>query len=109
MSEAGRRPQEAEALIRDLYTEHGRSLLAYTARLTGVDHGFAEDMVPETLLRAWKHADRLTEDVSSVRGWLLTVARNLVTDRLRTKAVRPAEIAERPDRPPSRTAIRSRW
>lgn len=94
-----RRPESAEALIRSLYAEHGRSLLAYATRLTG-DRAAAEDVVQETLVRAWKHADNLVEGKGSVRGWLLTVARNIVTDRARARAVRPAEVAEVEDRPP---------
>lgn len=93
----GRR--DAETLIRALYAEHGRSLLAYATRLTG-DRAAAEDVVQETLLRAWKHADDLTSGHGSIRGWLLTVARNLVTDRARARAVRPAEVADVVDRPP---------
>src|SRR6266511_653762 len=96
-----RRPRESsdEALIRTLYHEHGRSLLAYATRLTG-DRAAAEDVVQETLLRAWKHADDLSEGRGSVRGWLLTVARNIVTDRARARAARPAEVADVEDRPP---------
>jgi RNA polymerase sigma-70 factor, ECF subfamily len=94
-----RGPEAAETLIRSLYAEHGRSLLAYATRLTG-DRAAAEDVVQETLLRAWKHADDLTEAKGSVRGWLLTVARNIVTDRARARAVRPAEVADVEDRPP---------
>ncbi len=92
-------PHDAEILIRELYAEHGRSLLAYATRLTG-DRAAAEDVVQETLLRAWKHADDLTSGRGSVRGWLLTVARNLVTDRARARAVRPTEVADVVDRPP---------
>jgi RNA polymerase sigma-70 factor (ECF subfamily) len=89
----------AEALIRSLYAEHGRSLLAYATRLTG-DQAAAEDVVQETLLRAWKHAGDLVEGKGSVRGWLLTVTRNIVTDRARARAVRPAEVGEVEDHPP---------
>jgi len=92
-------PHDAETLIRALYAEHGRSLLAYATRLTG-DRAAAEDVVQETLLRAWKHADDLTSGRGSVRGWLLTVARNLVTDRARARAARPAEVADVVDKPP---------
>ncbi|GAA1569919.1 sigma-70 family RNA polymerase sigma factor [Kribbella karoonensis] len=90
---------DAETLIRTLYAEHGRSLLAYATRLTG-DRAAAEDVVQETLLRAWRHADDLAAGKGSVRGWLLTVARNLVTDRARARAARPAEVADVVDRPP---------
>jgi RNA polymerase sigma-70 factor, ECF subfamily len=91
--------EAAEALVRSLYAEHGRSLLAYATRLTG-DRAAAEDVVQETLVRAWKHADDLTGGKGSVRGWLLTVARNIVTDRARARAVRPVEVADVVDRPP---------
>ena len=91
------RPAVAETLIRSLYEQHGRSLLAYATRLTG-DRAAAEDVVQETLLRAWKHADDLVEGKGSVRGWLLTVARNIVTDRARARAVRPAEVTAVVDR-----------
>lgn len=87
-----------EDLIRTLYQEHGRSLLAYAVRLTG-DRAAAEDVVQETLLRAWKHADDLEHGIGSVRGWLLTVARNIITDRARARAVRPAEVSQTVDVP----------
>ncbi|MFD4600593.1 sigma-70 family RNA polymerase sigma factor [Streptomyces sp. NPDC058464] len=82
-----------EVLIRSLYEEHGRALLAYAQRLTN-DHAAAEDVVQETLIRAWKNQESLLNGKGSVRGWLLTVARNIITDRYRAKAVRPTEVAE---------------
>lgn len=88
----------AEELIKSLYAEHGRSLLDYATRLTG-DRAAAEDVVQETLLRAWKHADSLRSGVGSVRGWLLTVVRNLVTDRARARAARPTEVNQPVDVP----------
>ncbi|GGP63491.1 sigma-70 family RNA polymerase sigma factor [Saccharothrix coeruleofusca] len=88
-----------EALIRSLYEEHGRALLAYATRLTG-DRAAAEDVVQETLVRAWRHPEALVNGKGSVRGWLLTVTRNLVTDRIRAKAARPREVAESPATPP---------
>lgn len=88
-----------EDLIRFLFAEHGRSVLAYATRLTG-DRAAAEDVLQETLLRAWRHADNLRNDSKgSVRGWLLTVARNIVTDRARARAVRPQEVGEPIDVP----------
>ena len=45
-------PESAEAqLIRALHDEHTRALLAYALRLTGGDHGRAEDAVQETILK----------------------------------------------------------
>ncbi|HEV7450140.1 MAG TPA: sigma-70 family RNA polymerase sigma factor [Pseudonocardiaceae bacterium] len=97
-----RRRQKAhgEDLVRSLYAEHGKSLLAYATRLTN-DRAAAEDIVQETLLRAWKHADALKSGQGSVRGWLLTVARNIVTDRYRAKAARAAEVGEQDQQAPA--------
>lgn len=82
-----------EALVRSLYAEHGRALLAYATRLTG-DRAAAEDVVQETLVRAWRNPEVLVNGRGSVRGWLLTVTRNLVVDRVRARAARRAEVAE---------------
>lgn len=80
-----------EALVRSLYAEYGRMLLGYAYRLTG-DRQRAEDVVQETLLRAWRHAESLSAERGSVRSWLLTVARNVVVDMARARQVRPLEI-----------------
>jgi RNA polymerase sigma-70 factor (ECF subfamily) len=91
-----RRPASSdEALIRALYEEHGGALLAYATRLTG-DRGSAEDVLQETLIRAWRHAESLSEASGSIRGWLFTVARNIITDKMRAKAARPVEVAVSP-------------
>ncbi len=97
-----RKAVRGEDFVRFLYAEHGRALLAYATRLTN-DRAAAEDVVQETLLRAWKHADSLRDDSrGSVRGWLLTVARNLVTDRVRARAARPQEVGEPTEAPSQR-------
>jgi RNA polymerase sigma-70 factor (ECF subfamily) len=94
-----RREVADEALVRSLFQEHGRAMLAYATQLTR-DRAAAEDVVQETLLRAWKHADDLGNDSKgSVRGWLLTVARNIITDRARARASRPQEVGEPVDVP----------
>jgi RNA polymerase sigma-70 factor, ECF subfamily len=82
-----------EALIRALYADHGRALLAYVQRLTG-DRAAAEDVVQETLVRAWRKSDAMTNGRGSVRGWLFTVARNIVIDQVRARAARPQEVAD---------------
>ena len=75
-------------------------MLAYATRLLG-DRAGAEDVVQEALIRAWRNPDVLTNGKGSTRGWLLTVVRNLVIDRVRARAARPAEVAEDPDTQPS--------
>ncbi|MDT0468108.1 sigma-70 family RNA polymerase sigma factor [Streptomyces gibsoniae] len=64
-----------------LMSNHKQPLHAYVARLLHDRHA-AEDIVQETFLRAWMHADLLCT-TGSVHGWLRTVARNLLIDKSR--------------------------
>jgi RNA polymerase sigma-70 factor (ECF subfamily) len=85
-------PELAEARLEDLLEEHRRPVFARTLRLTGGDVGWAEDVVQETFLRAWRHAEQMTSDRGSVRGWLMRVAHNLVMDGYRSARMRHGEI-----------------
>ncbi|HVV24404.1 MAG TPA: sigma-70 family RNA polymerase sigma factor [Pseudonocardiaceae bacterium] len=80
---------EEERLLRALYASHARPLLAYVERMVGGDRQRAEDIVQETLLRAWQHAADLT--VEGARPWLFTVARRLVIDADRGRRARPVD------------------
>jgi RNA polymerase sigma-70 factor (ECF subfamily) len=82
-----------ELLIRRLYQEHGGALLAYATRLMG-DRTLGEDIVQETLIRAWRNPEALTNEKGSVRSYLFTITRNIAIDRHRAKKARPAEVAE---------------
>lgn len=84
-----------EALVRSLFMEHGRAMLAYATQLTR-DRSAAEDVVQEALVRAWRHPDSLANGKGSVRGWLLTVVRNIVVDQVRARARRAPEVRESP-------------
>jgi RNA polymerase sigma-70 factor (ECF subfamily) len=74
---------EPAALLRALHDRHAPELWRYVMRLTGDDR-FAEDVVQETLLRAWRRPQILREDEPAARAWLYTVARNLVIDHQRS-------------------------
>lgn len=87
-------PTADDRLLRALYAEHGGPLLGYILRLTGGDRQQAEDVVQETLLRAWRHPEALSG--RPVRPWLFTVARNLVVDAHRARQARPPEAGEAP-------------
>lgn len=71
------------AMMRVLYDEHSQALWRYALRLTG-DSARAEDIVQETLLRAWSHPDVTADTDRSARAWLFTVARNLIIDEQRS-------------------------
>lgn len=96
-------PESAAVLMKQLHDEHAAALWGYCLSLTGRDHARAEDVVQETLLRAWRNHDRLEESRGSVRAWLFTVARNIVIDDWRTKrAQNELPVADVPeDREPT--------
>ena len=95
-SNTGRRgpqgPVSDEALVRTLYAEHAGPLLRYALHLTSGDRQRAEDIVQETLLRAWLHPDAIAE--RPARPWLFAVARNLAVDAYRARLARPHEVGE---------------
>jgi RNA polymerase sigma-70 factor (ECF subfamily) len=79
--------------VRELYEKHAAAVLAYAERLTR-DRGAAEDVLQETMLRAWRHPEVLRNGKGSVRGWLMTVAQRIVIDRARALSARPTEQEE---------------
>ncbi len=95
MAETGSGPV---ALMQQLHDEHAGALWGYCLRLTGHDRAHAEDLLQETLLRAWRSSRLLDESRGSVRSWLFTVARNLAIDEWRTKRTRTeVSVAEAPE------------
>ena len=78
-------------MIRSLYDRYRRPLFGYVLRSVGGDHQYAEDIVQETMTRAWTHQDEL--DPERAGPWLFTVARNLVVSGLRRRAARVTEVA----------------
>jgi RNA polymerase sigma-70 factor (ECF subfamily) len=84
-----------EDLMRALYDAHAGVLLGYVRRLVGGDTARAEDVVQETLLRAWRNPEALDPQRTggaSARAWLITVARHLVIDGERARKARPPEV-----------------
>ncbi len=77
---------DANALER-LCDQHAAALWRYAWRLTG-DHAQAQDVVQETLLRAWQDPNALRNG-QSPRAWLFTVARNMVVDDRRSGPPEP--------------------
>jgi RNA polymerase sigma-70 factor (ECF subfamily) len=83
-----------EMALRELYDAHAGALLAYAIRLTGGDRGRAEDVVQETMLRAWRHRDALEAAHGPIRPWLFTVAQHVAIDAYRARAARPNEVGD---------------
>src|SRR5690348_8787064 len=81
--------------LRALHDRHGPALLSYTVGLTGGDHAKAQDVVQETLIRAWRNLAGLDQLGDSGRGWLFTVAKRIVIDDWRAASRRPAVYTDR--------------
>ena len=85
--------------LRELSDAHAAALWRYVVHLTG-DRAGADDVVQETLLRAWRTPAILAQEPASTRSWLFTVAKHLVIDEVRSARKRrefPTEnLPERP-------------
>ena len=81
----GRRTADDEA-IRELWRTHGAALLRFALKLTLGDRHRAEDIVQETLVRAWRHPEVVSTGGSAIRPWLFTVTRHIAIDMWRARA-----------------------
>jgi RNA polymerase sigma-70 factor (ECF subfamily) len=87
-------------LLRALHDEHGGALWSYVVGLTNGDRTQAQDVVQETMLRAWRNPQVLAQTSGSARGWLFTVAKRIVIDDWRTARARRERVTEYlPERP----------
>ncbi|MFK8908422.1 sigma-70 family RNA polymerase sigma factor [Streptomyces sp. YS-3] len=75
-----------------LQREHGPALMHFLLGLTYGDRQRAEDLLQETLVRAWQHPEALEGPYASMRPWLFTVGRRLAIDARRSRRARPAEV-----------------
>lgn len=81
-----------EEAIAELWQAHGPSLLRFALKLTLGDRQRAEDIVQETLLRAWRHPEVVGSGRTPIRAWLFTVTRHVAIDLWRSRS--RAEAAE---------------
>ena len=93
-SRVGRVGVDDDEIVSALYRTYREPLLGFVLRLTAGDREHAEDIVQETLVRAWREAARLDLSGPSLMPWLATVARRIVIDEHRRRQVRPAETRE---------------
>ncbi len=86
-----------EAEFAELTERHRRELRVHCYRMLG-SFDEAEDLVQETMLRAWRRRDSF-EGRSSFRAWLYTIATNACLDQLRRRPRRPAPPVTVPGQP----------
>lgn len=77
--------------VAELYAEHRSAVRQYFERRMGRDA--AEDLTQTVFLHVLRAADRYHES-GQVRGWLFTVARNVLYDELGYQARRPPPAFE---------------
>jgi RNA polymerase sigma-70 factor (ECF subfamily) len=82
---------EADAMVSQLFRDNGAFVLSYVTGLLR-DRHLAEDVVQETMLRAWRHCGQLSAEKGSVRSWLVRVAHNIAVDKIRMRRSRPVEV-----------------
>ncbi|WP_241002894.1 sigma-70 family RNA polymerase sigma factor [Streptomyces sp. CB01881] len=95
------RPTLDPDTVAEIHRLHGGYLMRALMRATGGDRGKAEDILQETLLRAWQHPEALAAGPEQSRPWLFTVARRIAIDHYRMAAARVREVLgeESTDRP----------
>jgi RNA polymerase sigma-70 factor (ECF subfamily) len=92
----GRGDEDAMAAF---YREHGRVVLAQVLLVTG-ERVLAEEIVQDTMLAVWRGAGSFRGE-SSVRSWVIAIARRQTRDRLRARRLRVVDDAFLADQPGS--------
>jgi RNA polymerase sigma-70 factor, ECF subfamily len=93
-------PRTRGESMNELWRIHGIVLRRFALKLTLGDHFRADEIIQETLVRAWRHPEVVDGHAETIRPWLFTVARNVATDLWRTQSRRDDIIEDRPrDRP----------
>lgn len=78
--------------IEQLHADFSGPLYLFALRRLGDRRG-AQEAVQDTLLRAWRNGARFDPDRGTLAAWLFTIARNVTTDQLRRRGVRPDTVA----------------
>jgi len=91
LARVGERDREAFEI---LYGRYVRPVFGLALRRLG-DRGHAEDAVQEAFAAIWRSASTYRPERGAAGGWLYTVARNAIVDRLRRTG--PAVDAELPE------------
>ena len=91
--------QGDESAMAAFYREHGRVVLAQVLLVAG-ERVLAEEIVQDTMLAVWRGAGSFRGE-SSVRSWVIAIARRQTRDRLRGRRLRLVDNAFLADQPSS--------
>jgi RNA polymerase sigma-70 factor, ECF subfamily len=87
------------AALVTLYHRHAGVVLAQIGFLVG-DRGLSEEVLQDTMLAVWRGAASFRGE-SSVRSWIIAIARRKARDRLRRRQLRVVDDRLLADRPAS--------
>lgn len=93
-----------DASLRSLHETYAGPLFVYAVRRLG-DRGAAEEVVQDTLERAWRHADRYDPGRGTLDAWLFTIARHRIVDHVRGQRRRLAADGPDPESLADRVAV----
>ena len=91
--------QGDEDAMASFYREHGRVVFAQVLLVVG-ERVLAEEIVQDTMLAVWRGAGSFRGE-SSVRSWVIAIARRQTRDRLRGRRLRVVDDAFLADQPGS--------
>ena len=91
--------QGDEDAMASFYRAHGRVVFAQVLLVTG-ERVLAEEIVQDTMLAVWRGAGSFRGE-SSVRSWVIAIARRQTRDRLRGRRLRVVDDANLADQPGS--------
>lgn len=80
-----------EKRMEAIYDAHSAALMHALLGWTSGDWQASEDLLQETMVRAWRSIEMLNPNPAVLRPWLMTVARRVTIDRFRARAARPPE------------------
>src|SRR5271167_675349 len=89
--------QGDEDAMAEFYREHGRVVLSHVLLVVG-ERVLAEEIVQDTMLAVWRGAGSFRGE-SSVRSWVIAIARRQTRDRLRGQRLRVVDDAFLADQP----------
>ncbi len=78
-----------------MYEANRTSVFRYIYSSIGGETNDAEDITAETFIRAWKARHTFEGDIDSAIGWLIGIAKRLIIDNYRRKAIRKTESLNR--------------
>lgn len=77
--------------LADVYRRYAGDVFGYVVNATG-DRALGQDLTSETFVRACQHGHTYVDRGRPIRAWLVTIARNLLRDHVRSARRHPTTL-----------------